>query len=154
MEERKGHMGLLDRVNAGAERAAMEAWKAFDKGKAKAAELQLEMRMDAAAKRLGYLVLDEHRGRLTDGQARQRMLDDLARLEDEMAKLRAETAARVAARGSSTASRPSEGQSTGSRSVNGEESAAGQARNAGAEPSLVDDSGAWSRQAPDVDTES
>lgn len=146
-------MGLLDRVNAGAERAAMEAWKAFDKGKAKAAELQLEMRMDAAAKKLGYLVLDEHRGRVTDGQARQRMLDDLARLEDEMAKLRAETAARVAARGSSTAGRPAEGQSTGSHPATGEESAAGQARNTGAEPSVVEDRGAWSRQAPDVDTE-
>ena len=131
----------------------MEAWKAFDKGKAKAAELQLEMRMDAAAKKLGYLVLDEHRGRVTDGQARQRMLDDLARLEDEMAKLRAETAARVAARGGSTAGQPAEDQSAGSRPANGEESAAGQAPSAGAEPSVVEDRGAWSRQAPDVDTE-
>lgn len=146
-------MGLLDRVNAGAERAAMEAWKAFDKGKAKAAELQLEMRMDAAAKRLGYLVFDEHRGRLTDGQARQRMLDDLVRLDDEMAKLRADSTARAASRGGSATGQPAEGQSTGSRPATGEESAAGQALGTGTEASVVDDSGAWSRQAPDVDTE-
>ena len=91
-------MGLLDKVNAGAERAAMEAGKALDKGKGKAAELQLERRMDAAAKKLGYLVFDEHRGRSTDDQARHPLLDDLAGLEEEMAKLRAETAAKVAAR--------------------------------------------------------
>jgi hypothetical protein len=120
----------------------MEAWKAFDKGKAKAAELQLEMRMDAAAKRLGYLVLDEYRGRLTDAQARQRMLDDLARLDDEMAKLRAETAARAASRGSSAAERPAEEQSAGPLPESGEESAAGELASTGAEPSAVDDRGA------------
>ena len=91
-------MGLLDKLNAGAERAAMETGKAFDKGKGKAAELQLERRMDAAAKKLGYLVFDEHRGRSTDDQARQQLLDDLAGLEEDLAKLRAETVAKVAAR--------------------------------------------------------
>ncbi len=91
-------MGLLDKMSAGAERAAMEAGKALDKGKGKAAELQLERRMDAAAQKLGYLVFDEHRGRPTDDEARQRLLDDLTGLEEEMAKLRAETAAKVATR--------------------------------------------------------
>ena len=90
-------MGLLDKLNAGAERAAMEAGKAFDKGKGKTAELQLERRMDAAAKKLGYLVFDEHRGRSTDDKARQPLLDDLAGLEEELAKLRADTAAKAAA---------------------------------------------------------
>ena len=91
-------MGLLDKVNAGAERAATEAGKAFDKGRGKSAELQLERRMDGAAKKLGYLVFDEHRGRPTDDKARQQLLDDLAGLEEQMAKVRAETAAKVAAR--------------------------------------------------------
>ena len=91
-------MGLLDKVNAGAERAATEAGKAFDKGKGKSAELQLKRRMNAAAKKLGYLVFDEHRGRPTDDEARQRLLDDLAGLEEDLATLRAETAAKVAAR--------------------------------------------------------
>ena len=86
-------MSFLDKVNAGAERTAMEAEKAFDKGKAKAAELQLERHMDEAAKKLGYLDLDEHRGRPTDDKVRKQLLDDLAGLEEDMAKLRAETAA-------------------------------------------------------------
>jgi hypothetical protein len=91
-------MSLLDKVNAAAERAAVEAGKAFDKGKAQAPELRLKRRMNAAAKKLGYLVFDEHRGRPTDDEARQRLLDDLAGLEEDMATLRAETAAKVAAR--------------------------------------------------------
>jgi hypothetical protein len=91
-------MGRWDKVNAAARRAATEAGKALDKGKGKAAELQLERRMDAAAKKLGYLVFDEHRGRSTDDETRQGLLGDLTGLEEELAKLRAETAAKVAAR--------------------------------------------------------
>ena len=91
-------MGLLDKMNAGAKRTAEEAGKTFDKGKAKAAEMQLERRMDAAAKKLGYLMFDEHRGRPTDDKARRGLLDDLAGLEENMATLRAETAAKIAAR--------------------------------------------------------
>jgi hypothetical protein len=91
-------MSLLDKVNAGAKRTAVEAEKTFDKGKAKAAELRLERRMDAAAKKLGYLVFDEHRGRPTGDKAREGLLDDLAGFEEDMATLRAETAAKAAAR--------------------------------------------------------
>jgi hypothetical protein len=91
-------MGFMDKMEAGAKRAAVETGKAFDKGKGKAAELQLQSRMDAAAKKLGYLVLDEHRGRTTDNEARLRLLDDLTGLEEQMEQLRAETAAKVAAR--------------------------------------------------------
>jgi hypothetical protein len=121
-------MGLFDKVNAGAERAAMEAWKAFDKGKAKAAELQLEMRMDSAAKKLGYLVFDESRGRETDEKARQRLLDRLVELDEEMAKLRAETAAKAAARASSS------GPAAGSQP-------AADAESAGDAPSVEEDGG-------------
>ena len=134
-------MGLLDKVNAGAERAAMEAWKAFDKGKAKASELQLEMRMDAAAKKLGYLVFDEHRGRATEEKVRQKSLDDLTRLEDEMAKLRAETAAKVAARGAATSqsaeSHSAEGQPAESQSAEGQPS-----------PDVADVAESWPEEGP------
>jgi len=90
-------MGFLDKLSAGAERAATEAGKALDKGKAKAAELQLERHMDEAAKKLGYLDLDAYRARPVDEPARQQLLGDLAGLEDELANLRAETAAKAAA---------------------------------------------------------
>jgi hypothetical protein len=91
-------MGLADKVNAGAKRAATEAGKALDKGKGKGTELQLERRMDGAAKKLGYLVFDAHRGRPIDDQARQQLLDDLGDLEEQREKVRAETMAKVAAR--------------------------------------------------------
>ncbi|HEY5528938.1 MAG TPA: hypothetical protein VIL51_05735 [Thermoleophilia bacterium] len=135
-------MGLLDKVNAGAERAAMEAWKAFDKGKAKASELQLEMRMDAAAKKLGYLVLDEHRGRATEEKLRQKFLDDLTRLEDEMAKLRAETAAKVAARGTAATSQPAGGQSVAGEPAESQ-SAEGQPS-----PDIADVAESWPEEGP------
>ena len=91
-------MGLAEKVNAGAKRVATEAGKALDKGKGKSTELQLERRMDGSAKKLGYLVFDAHRGRPVDDQARQQLLDDLVGLEEQREKVRAETAAKVAAR--------------------------------------------------------
>ena len=91
-------MGLADKVKAGAKRAATEVGKALDKGKGKSTELQLERRMDGAAKKLGYLVFDAHRGRPIDDEARQQLLDDLGDLEEQREKVRAETAAKVAAR--------------------------------------------------------
>ena len=90
-------MGFLDKLSAGAKRAATEAGKALGKGKAKAAELQLQRRMDEVAKKLGYLDLDVHRGRPTDDKVREQLLDDLAGLEEKLANLRAETAAKAAA---------------------------------------------------------
>ncbi len=130
-------MGLLDKVNAGAERAAMEAWKAFDKGKAKASELQLEMRMDSAAKKLGYLVFDEHRGRVVDDRTRERLLDSLVSLDDEMAKLRAETAAKVAARTGSAPSQPAD-----------VPPAPAQAEASGSEPDMADVAESWPEAGP------
>jgi hypothetical protein len=87
-------MGFMDKLTAGAERAAREAEKAFDKGKAKVGELQIEMQMDGLAKKLGYLVFDFYRGREVDQAMRQSMLDDLSRLEDQLLRMRAEAAAR------------------------------------------------------------
>jgi hypothetical protein len=88
-------MGIMDKLTAGAERAAKEAEKAFEKGKTKVGELQIEMQMDGLAKKLGYLVFDFYRGREVDQAVRQRILDDLSRLEDQLLEARAEAAARA-----------------------------------------------------------
>jgi len=90
-------MGLMDRLSAAAERAAEEAEKAFDKGKAKVGELQVEMQMDSLAKKLGYLVFDFYRGREVDQALRQKILDDLSRLEDQLLQAKAEAAAKAEA---------------------------------------------------------
>mgnify|MGYP000053030982 CR=1 FL=1 len=82
-------MDLKDKLAAGLERAAEEAEKALDKGKTKVAELQLELQMDTLAKKLGYVVFDFYRGRPVDQEYRQRLLDDLSRLEDRLVQLKA-----------------------------------------------------------------
>jgi len=87
-------MGLMDKVTAGLERAAQEADKAFDKGKSKVGELQLEMQLDGLAKKLGYIVFDFYRGREIDQALRQKYLDDMAALEDKLLQMRAEARAR------------------------------------------------------------
>ncbi len=88
-------MGLMDKLAEGAERAAKEAEKAFDKGKTKVGELQVEMQMDGLAKKLGYLVFDFYRGRQVDQAHRQRILDDMSRLEDQLLRTRAQAAAKA-----------------------------------------------------------
>ena len=88
-------MGLMDKLAEGAERAAKEAEKAFDKGKTKVGELQVEMQMDGLARKLGYLVFDFYRGRQVDQALRQKILDDLSRLEDQLLRARAEAAAKA-----------------------------------------------------------
>ena len=88
-------MGLMDKLADGAERAAREAEKAFDKGKTKVGELQVEMQMDQLARKLGYLVFDFYRGRQVDQAVRQKILDDLSRLEDQLLRVRAQAAAKA-----------------------------------------------------------
>lgn len=88
-------MGLMDKLTEGAERAAKEAEKAFDKGRTKVGELQVEMQMDGLARKLGYLVFDFYRGRQVDQALRQKILDDLSRLEDQLLRARAEAAAKA-----------------------------------------------------------
>jgi hypothetical protein len=100
-------MGIMDKLTAGAERAAKEAEKAFEKGKTKVGELQIEMQMDGLAKKLGYLVFDFYRGREVDQAVRQRILDDLSRLEDQLLEARAEAAAR--AQGAAPGAEPTPG---------------------------------------------
>jgi hypothetical protein len=83
-------MGIIDKVGAGLEQAVWEAERALDRGKTKAGELQTEMKMDGLAKKLGYLVFDFYRGRTVDQAERQRVLDEMSRLEDQLDKLKAE----------------------------------------------------------------
>jgi hypothetical protein len=94
-EEEGVPMGLMDKLTEGAERAAKEAEKAFDKGKTKVGELQIEMQMDGLARKLGYLVFDFYRGRQVDQAYRQRILDDMSRLEDQLLRTRAQAAAKA-----------------------------------------------------------
>jgi hypothetical protein len=90
-------MGFMDKVGDGLEQAAREIEKALDKGKTKVGELQIEMQMDGLAKKLGYLVFDFYRGRAVDQAMRQKVLDDLSRLEDQLWKIRAEASAKAEA---------------------------------------------------------
>jgi hypothetical protein len=90
-------MGLMDKLTAGAERAAREAEKAFDKGKSKVGELQIEMQLDSSAKKLGYIVFDFYRGRQVDQAQRQKLLDEMSRLEDQLIKARSEAATKTQA---------------------------------------------------------
>lgn len=90
-------MSFLDKLTSGAERAAKEAEKAFDKGKAKVGELQTEMQLDGLAKKLGYLVFDFYRGREVDQAQRQKLLDEMSRLEDQLMQARAEAATKTQA---------------------------------------------------------
>ena len=102
-------MGLMDKVTAGLERAAQEADKAFDKGKSKVGELQLEMQMDGLAKKLGYIVFDFYRGREIDQALRQKYLDDMAVLEDRLLQSKAEAKARKDAEAAARAAAPAQG---------------------------------------------
>ncbi len=90
-------MGFVDKVGDGLEQATREIEKALDKGKSKLGELQIEMQMDGLAKKLGYLVFDFYRGRAVDQAVRQKVLDDLSRLEDQLLKIRTEAAAKAEA---------------------------------------------------------
>lgn len=114
-------MGLIDKLAAGIERAAEEADKALDKGKTKVSEMQIEMQMDSLAKRLGYLVFDFYRGRQVDPALRQKILDDLSRLEEELLAKRAETRAKAEAEGPTASSADQEG-SAGDCTQSGERS--------------------------------
>ncbi len=90
-------MGLMDKLSAGIERVAEGADKVIDKSKAKVGEIQIEMQMDGLAKKLGYIVFDFYRGREVDQALRQKILDDLTHLEEQLAQAKAEAAAKAEA---------------------------------------------------------
>jgi len=77
-------VGLTDDLSEGVATIAREVQKAIEQGKGKVEELQLERRMDAAARKLGYLELDRSRGRAVDETVRQDLLQQLATLEDQL----------------------------------------------------------------------
>jgi hypothetical protein len=91
-------MSFVDKLAAGAERAAKEAEKVFDKGQAKAGEMRIRMKMDGVAKKLGYLVLDSHQGREVDESARQALIGSLVGLEAQLVEARAAAAAKAQAK--------------------------------------------------------
>lgn len=106
-------MGLMDKLTAGIERFAEEADKAIDKGKTKVGEMQIELQMDGLAKKLGYLVFDFYRGREVDQDRRQKILDELSRLEDRLFQARAEAAARAEAEAARKAQQSAQTAQTG-----------------------------------------
>ena len=63
------------------------------------------MQMDGLAKKLGYLVFDFYRGRAVDQAERQKVLDDLSRLEDQLYKIRTEAKAKADANAQERAAR-------------------------------------------------
>jgi hypothetical protein len=101
-------MAFMDKLGAGLEQVAREVEQALDRGKDKVGELQIEMQMDKLAKRLGYLVFDFYRGRPVDQAVRQKVLDDLSRLEDQLWQMRADAAARADAEAQARAARKAE----------------------------------------------
>ena len=121
-------MSLMEKVTAGAERAVKETEKVIDKGKAKIGELQVEMQMDSQAKKLGYIVFDFYRGREVDQAQRQKYLDEMARLEDQLAQARAEAAAREQAAAAAA------GAAAGSAAGDASDGAAGAAQEASTPP--------------------
>jgi hypothetical protein len=109
--ERGWQMAFMDKVGEGLNQAARELEWALDKGKAKMSELQIEMQMDGLAKKLGFLVFDFYRGRAVDQAVRQKVLDDLSRLEDQLWKMRAEAKARAEADAQARAAQKAQSQS-------------------------------------------
>ena len=90
-------MSWMEKIKSGARRVGEEAERAFDKGKTKAEELRIEMKMDGLAKKLGYLTFDKHRGRDVDAAAQKKLLADLTAQEEALEKVKAEAAAKAAA---------------------------------------------------------
>ena len=86
-------MAWKDSVSKSLKKVGEEAGKAYDKGKSKANQLQLEMKMDGLAKKLGYLTFDAHRAREVDEAARTKLLAELTELEEALEKAKAEAEA-------------------------------------------------------------
>jgi hypothetical protein len=90
-------MAFKDMLHNGFKRVGKEAKVALDKGKLKVEEMQLEMQLDGLAKKLGHLAFDAHRGRQVDDALRVKYLDDMTKVEEQIAKLKAEAAAKAEA---------------------------------------------------------
>ena len=89
-------MGSMDKLRSVVEEAAGKAGRELDKGKTKVSELQVRTRMDAAAKRLGYAVYDAQRGRDADPAMQASLIEELGRLEAELAQIREKASAKAA----------------------------------------------------------
>ncbi len=77
-------MAGTDKLSDGLETVAKQVQKVFEQGKARVEQLQLERQMDSTARRLGYMDLDESRGRAVDQAKKDELLAELGRMEDEL----------------------------------------------------------------------
>ena len=84
---------MMEQLTEGLDKLAKEAQKAFDQGKVKVEQLQVERHMDGAARKLGYLEFDRYRERVVDEAARESLLQQMAAYEDQIVAAQAATAA-------------------------------------------------------------
>lgn len=87
-------MPWKETVSKGAKKVGEGAGKAYDFSKNKAEQIQAEMKMDALAKKLGYMTFDAHRGREVSEESRTKLLADFTAAEAKYEELKAEAAAR------------------------------------------------------------
>jgi septal ring factor EnvC (AmiA/AmiB activator) len=96
-------MDFMDKVKAAAQDAVSEVRKATEKAQTKVEEIQARRRMDDAARQLGYLIYKERTQGLTQGQEADRLINEMAALDAEIAEHEAASAARAAREATSAA---------------------------------------------------
>lgn len=83
-------MSILDDIGVTADEMVRQAGKAFDQVKGRVETLQLKAQMDVVARKLGYIEFERCRNRPVDIVGRQRVLDEMKLLDDQLAQLRAD----------------------------------------------------------------
>ena len=85
-------MSILDDISDTADEMVRQAGKALDQVKGRVETLQLKAQMDIAARKLGYIEFERYRARPVDAVGRQRVLDEMKVLDDQLVQLRTDLA--------------------------------------------------------------
>jgi hypothetical protein len=85
-------VSILDDISVTADEMVRQAGKALDQVKGRVETLQLKAQMDVAARKLGYVEFERYRDRPVDVVGRQRVLDEMRLLDDQLIQLRADLA--------------------------------------------------------------
>jgi hypothetical protein len=83
-------VSILDDIGVTADEMVRQAGKALDQVKGRVETLQLKAQMDVAARKLGYVEFERYRERPVDVVGRQRVLDEMRLLDDQLTQLRAD----------------------------------------------------------------
>ena len=83
-------MSILDDIGVTADEMVRQAGKALDQVKGRVETLQLKAQMDVAARKLGYVEFERYRDRSVDVVGRQRVLDEMKLIDDQLIQLRAD----------------------------------------------------------------